>query len=123
MTWYAASIIMGMKLVGEEKYPIRVYENVVLFEGDKKDVLNKAKTYAEKEARANDDLRIEGKSAKMVYVGIRKLINISNPEPLDIDKDQPVDGTEITYSEFEILDEDSLRLLAQGEAVTLTYIE
>jgi len=68
-------------------------------------------------------MELDGKPAKMVYEGIRKLINISNPVDIDPDKDRPMTGTELTYSHYLVNNEKQIQQLVDGECVILNYIE
>lgn len=124
MTWFAASIIIGMKRVDDADGPILVHENVVLFEASNgEEAIHKARAAGEAEAAIDDDLRLDGEPAKRIFAGVRKVITISNPPPYDLDQDRPTDGTEITYSVFEVSDDEALRRLASGEQTEVAYIE
>ena len=104
--------------------PIHVYENVFLVEAEDAD---HARTLATEMARAEveveDGLTVDGVAVARSLAGIRKVVSISNPEPLDLDMDRPVSGTEITYSEYQVESEDALLKLAAGEAVTVRYVD
>ena len=126
MTWYAASIIIAFRTERKDPSPISVEETVVLIEAPNEDeAMEKAKAAGEFQIQpgASEGLRIGNRAAHLEFVGVRKLITISNPSPLSQDKDRPVDGTEITYSCFEVPDEDALMRLSNGDDVTLRYIE
>ncbi|MGH8558479.1 MAG: DUF4288 domain-containing protein [Methylococcales bacterium] len=123
MTWYAASVIIGMRRV-DNLGPMLGSENIFLIEApSSKEALDKAREYGNTEASLDDEFTLDGQPAKRVFVGIRKLINISNPFPLKIDSDAPTSGTEITYSLFEVSNEQDLEKLAQGQDIVLRYIE
>lgn len=126
MTWYAASIIIAFRTKHKGGSPILVHENVILIEAPSDDeAMAKAKTAGEDQARlgVSKNLRIGNRSARLEFVGVRKLITVSNPAPLNQGEDRPVDGTEVTYSCFELPDEDALIRLSDGNEVTLRYIE
>ena len=123
MTWYAVHALVAMKRV-DSVGPISVYENIFLVEAkDSNDAVSLGQSMAKVEADIEDDLTIDGVQAVRSFAGIRKVITISNPEPLDLDQDRPVSGTEITYSEYEVDSEDELRKLAAGEQVTVRYVD
>lgn len=124
MTWFAASIIVTMRPIEKSSEPILVYENVVLIEAaDSDEAWSKATVYATASIVADESLTVNEKPAVEKFVGIRKLINISNPSPLDLDKDAPVNGTEVTYSVFEVASEEDLAKLAAGDDVAIRYVE
>lgn len=123
MTWFAAHIVIGIRRrdgIGV----ISIYENVVLIEAPKaKDARLVASKIGEAETKIDDDLTIDDFPAERLFAGIRKLVNISNPDPLDLDQDRPISGSEITYSEFEVADETAMYQFARGETIDVRYIE
>lgn len=123
MTWFAVHALVAMRPI-DSAGPINVYENVFLLEAeDSESARVLATQMARPEAEANDGFTINGDPAIRWLAGIRKVISVSNPDPLDLDADRPVSGTEITYSEFEVDSEDALRRLAAGEAVAVRYVD
>ncbi len=124
MTWYVASIIMSIKTLEQPQSQIPVYENFVLIEAETStEALEKAEVIGRNEAFYNNDMTLDNKAAKMVYEGLRKLINISNPEPFDLDHDRPVSGTELTYSQYILENNEQMKDLVDGGELTLRYIE
>jgi hypothetical protein len=126
MNWYAASIIIAFRTEQKGGSPILVHENVILIEAPNDDeAMAKAKRAGENQVQpgASETLRVANRPAHLEFIGVRKLITVSNPWPLSQDKDRPVDGTEVTYSSFELPDEDALTRLSNGGDVTLRYIE
>jgi hypothetical protein len=124
MTWFAASIIIGIKPIEDLNGAILVHENIVLIEAsDADEAIDKARKIGEAEASIDDDLTLNGLPARRIFAGVRKLINISNPPPYDMDQDRPTDGTEITYSVYEVPNIEALKRLANGEETEVLYIE
>lgn len=124
MTWFAASIIVTTRPIEKSPGPILIYENVVLIEAKNSDeAFSKAAEYANAAIVIDDSLTVDDKPAVESFAGIRKLINISNPHPLDLDNAPPTTGTEITYSCFEVANEQDLVELVNGEDVVIRYIE
>lgn len=125
MTWFTASVLIAIKPKDYVSGSIQVYENMYLIEASTAhDASRKAEALGHQEASiADDDLTIDAKLATRVFVGIRKLISVSNPEPLDLDQDRPVDGTEVTYAVYQVADEAALARLAEGEQVEVLYLE
>lgn len=124
MTWYAAHLVIGIMSSEKTAGPILVHENVVLVEAPSEaDALGKAKTIGQTEAALQDGLTLNGAPAKRVFAGVRKLITVSNPETSNLDQDRPSDGTEITYSIYEVSNEEALKKFAAGSEVAVKYVE
>lgn len=113
-----------MKPNSASEGPILVHENVVLVEASSsEEALDKARKIGEMGATLDDGLTINGVPASRIFAGIRKVTTVSNPSPYNLDQDRPTDGTEITYSVFEVADEQILTALGSGDAVTIRYVE
>ena len=79
-----------------------MYENVILVEAsDGEQAWIKARAHAKASMVKDDSLTLNGEPAVEALVGIRKIIEVSNRWPLSQSGDRPLDGTEITYSQFE----------------------
>jgi hypothetical protein len=116
MPWYAAHTIVSIRPIKRKRQPICVYENVILLEAaDDNEADAKARKLGEASVVEDETLTLNGEPAVESFVGIRKIISVSNPWPLKQHDDRPVDGTEITYSEFLIKDEDTLVKLVNGK--------
>jgi len=115
---------MSIKKKEGKQKNLPVYENFVLVEGDDSDqALEKTIAIARNEASANGNMWLDGKPARMVFEGIRKLITISNPVDRDLDSSPPATGTELTYSQYLIKTKTQLKHLVSGKAVNIKYIE
>lgn len=125
MTWFTASVLIAIKPQDYVSGSIQVYENMYLIEASTAhDAARKAEALGRQEASITaDDLTIDDKPATRVFVGIRKLISVSNPAPLDLDQDRPIDGTEVTYAVYQVADEAALNRLAAGGQVEVLYLE
>ena len=124
MTWYAAHIIVSIRTIERQKGPILVYENVILVEAsDGEQAWIKARAHAKASMVKDDSATLNGEPAAEALVGIRKIIEVSNRWPLSQSGDRPLDGTEITYSQFEVKDERALSKLANGEETLIRYLE
>jgi hypothetical protein len=126
MTWYAASVIIAIKKVGYIDGPFDVYENVILVEADNvNNACDIAKKYGKIEQDIDDGLTVDSVPAIREFIGIKKIINISNPSDIDmdLDNDPPTTGTEITYYRFEMDGDEVLRKFMGDEDVIIKYIE
>jgi hypothetical protein len=124
MTWYAAHVVESITKINKKNDKILVYENVILVEAENdKEALTKAKKFANASIVHDETLTLDNEPAVVEFVGIRKVITISNPSPLKQDKDAPTTGTEISYSEFRIKNQRDLRKFAKGDPVTVEYLE
>ena len=123
MTWFAASIIIGLRR-HDNKGDITVYENIYLVEANSgEEALDWANEQGKLEAAIDDDgLTIDNHPAERLFGGIRKLIEITNAAGSTAE-DQPRSGAEVSYSEFAVPDEETLQRLGSGESVTVQYIK
>jgi len=119
MAWYAASIVTYVKFKDGRQSTYPVYENVVLIEaGSPPEALTKAELIGRaEEGDADGSMHWEDRPAEIVFAGVRKILECQNHE------DRPGDSTEISYSEFELDDHESLAKLVRGEPVKLSYEE
>lgn len=117
MTWYAAHIVMAVlfKDGDQNKYPIS--EHIILIKAKSDiDAYKKAlKIGKDAEGDAQGTFSWELRPASWVCAGIRKIIETENP------KVRPDNGTEITYTEFELRDEETLKKFISGKPVSLHY--
>jgi hypothetical protein len=117
MTWFAAHVIMYVKLKAgpQRRYP--VWENVVLIEAKSADAaLKKAEQHGRvHEGDADGTFTWGGKPATWIFAGVRKLVMCQDEQV------RPTDGTEVTYSELEVKSEADALALGAGQAVMMRY--
>jgi Domain of unknown function (DUF4288) len=125
MPWYAAHAIVSYRTIKPSKGEIDVYENVILISAkDGAEAHNKAQQFGEAYIVKDETLTtMEGEPLEESFVGIRKIIEISNPFSPGPDSAIPVDGAEITYSSFKVKDEQALADLVNGDEVLISYLE
>jgi hypothetical protein len=118
--WYAVHLIMAVifKDGKQEKYP--VWENIYLLQDrPDEDVYERAARIGESvSGDSNGTFCWEGRPAMWRYVGIRKVIRCNVT-----DQENPLDGSEVTYSELEVSSLDELSKLATGEQVGVLLVE
>jgi hypothetical protein len=51
--------------------------------------MDKAQAIGRAEAAIDDGVEIDGKPAAYKFAGVRRITNVSNPPPLDLDRDSP----------------------------------
>jgi hypothetical protein len=123
MTWYAASIIIGLK-PERDNAPFMAYENVVLIQADSFDDAERvAIELGKAESGVDEGLEVDGIPATRQFLGVRKVITVSNPDHVDPDEEKPGHSSEITYSLFKADSWEQLQSLAAGDAVTVEYLE
>lgn len=119
MPWFCAHIIMQTRFKDGIENVFPVWELVVLVQaGSVSEAFEKAKALGK--ARAGDEggtFEYEGRPATLTYTGVRKLIEC------EVEDGDPRDGTEVTYSRFELTKRDDLQRLAKGESVRVFYRE
>lgn len=124
MTWYAASVLFAFDNVHGPQSRWHVWEDVVLIEASShEEVMAKAQAYADTWTSLGTGLKMGGHLAARRFIGVRKVLTISNPAHMDIEQSDhpPVDGTEITFTEFIVESREDLEKLAKGERVRLVY--
>ena len=115
--WFAAHLILDVKLKEHEQKTVPVWENIVLIRASSEEEAF-AKAERRGQADANDDggtFRWGGKPARWVFAGVRKLTLC---EPAD---EQPGDGTEVSYTELRVSSEAAVKKLVNGEVVGVRY--
>jgi hypothetical protein len=112
---------MYFKLKSGVQDRFTIWENVYLVEAENSDqAWEQAKACAKQEEGDSDgSLLVDEQPATLVFAGIRKMITVSHWE----EEGQLKHGDEITYSEFQVSDEKSIRGLVEGEEVSVEYIE
>jgi hypothetical protein len=114
--WYAAHLILYVKLKdhAQRKYP--VWENIVLIRARTEDeAFAKAEKRGQEDATEDDTFRWGGRPARWVFAGVRKLTLCEDPES------RPGDGTEVSYTELEADSVQAVRKLVAGQPVAVTY--
>jgi|SRR6266851_683697 len=119
MSWFAAHIIMSVKLKSKQQRRFPVWENIVLVEADSEE---RAFQKAERRGRldeGDDDGTFTwgGQPATWIFAGVRKLTACEN---FDL---PPKDGTEISFLEFELDSKEAVRKLAQSGQVRMRLNE
>ena len=123
MTWFAASIIIGMKR-RDGKGAILVHENVILIEAKSAEEAHHiAVAEGEMHQGLDGGLTIGGHPADNVFAGVRKVLTVDTSAVGTKMDDPPKSGTEVTYSEFEVPDDETLQRLGRGESVDVRYVE
>ena len=121
MAWFAAHAIMYFRLKSGVQDRFTIWENVYLIEAkDGDEAFVKAEAWARQEEGDDDgSLLVDEQPATLVFAGIRKMITVSHWE----EEGQLRHGDEITYSQFQVSDEETIHELVAGEEVTVEYIE
>lgn len=117
MAWYAAHVVMVIKFKNciQDKYPL--WENIILIQAEDDDTaFQKAETRARQdEGDSQGTFTHEGRPARWVFAGIRRLVDCTDPS------ERPTDGTEITYLEIELPDHHDFQHYLDGKPVKLLY--
>jgi hypothetical protein len=122
--WYTASVVLMIETDNFPNDPIPVFENFYLIEAESHEAAaEKATVLGEDEAAANSDITYKDLPARFVFSGIRKIRSVYNPGPLDLNADQPVSGTELSHSYFELKSRSDLEKFAKGESVSVQYVD
>lgn len=117
MKWFAAHIILAVKLKDRAQKKFPVWENIVLVEAkSEKEALRKAETHGRAEEGDDDgSFRWGGKPARWVFMGVRKLTECATLA------DRVEDGTEVSFNELELDSEAAVEQLASGRPTPAKY--
>jgi len=122
--WFTASILIAIKPKSYVGGPFEVYEDMYLLEAPSgREAIQKAEQLGREYLLIDDGLTIDGVPAVRSFIGIRKLISVSNPTPLAQDEDRPVSGTEVTYALYQVANDAAASKLANGKKVNVVYLE
>jgi Domain of unknown function (DUF4288) len=115
MSWFAAHVIMAVKLKNGQQSRFPVWENVVLIEARSEDEAFRKAEELGRRGEGDDDgtFRWGGKAATWLFAGVRKLTECAYTGA------QPGDGSEITYNEIELESQEAVASFAAGEPVPL----
>ena len=119
MSWYAAHLVMAVRLKSGRHKRVPIWENIVLIQADAED---DAFAKAEKRGRADEgdddgSFTWDGEPAAWQFAGVRKLTAC---EPFDR---RPGHLAEVSYLEFELASESALERYIQGESVELRSMD
>jgi hypothetical protein len=113
--WFAAHLVLYIQLKDQPQGRCTAWENVVLIKAQsEEEAFEKAERRGREEAGDDDGtFRWNGKPARWVFAGVRKLTSCEDPDR------RPDDGTEITYVEMQLDSEESVYRLIQGDPVKI----
>jgi hypothetical protein len=117
MNWYAAHIVMFVEFKDAPQRHFPVWENIVLIPAESEDAaFEKAEKHG-RMAEGDDDgkFRWGEHPAKWVFAGVRKLTESEAPG------ERPGDGTELSYTEFELESRDAVKKLVDGKPVQARF--
>jgi hypothetical protein len=116
--WFAAHVILVLKLKQGQQNEFPVWENVLLLEAPSAEGVVELATERAQQYVGDSDgsLTLDDRPAVWEFVGVRKVV-LCDPS------DTVADGTEATYSEFVLESFEDVQVLARGGAVRLTYTD
>lgn len=125
MTWFTASFISATKFPNDEESGYLVYEDYYLFEA------NSEQEYNDKLDNASNEFKIkysnhtyQNQPVQVEYVGIRKILAISNFNPnLDKEEDPPDDDCILSYNFLTTKTLNEAKQYAKGGVVFANYID
>lgn len=111
MKWFAAHIVMLVKLKSGVQTRFPVWENIVLISAKSdREAWAKADSHGRRDAGDDDrTFRWDGEPAEWVFAGVRKLTECATIT------DRPEDGTEISFNELELDSMEAVKRLAAGD--------
>jgi hypothetical protein len=116
MYWYVAHLLFSVRLKErtQDFYPL--WENIYLLEAcDDEEANRKAREIAIRYEKLDDGFTCDGFPAELKFEGIRRL------RLCDVSGKPPIDGTELTYLNMEVANQDDIRRMIIGEPTRLIY--
>jgi hypothetical protein len=122
MPWFAAHAVMWFRFKDGVQDYCPLWENILLIEAaDFEEAERKAGDLArEEEGDSDGSLTCDDRPVTCIFAGLRKVVTVSHRESSE---ERPQNGDEVTYSRFEVSDEDTVRRFAAGETVKVEYVE
>jgi hypothetical protein len=119
MIWYAAHIVMAVRLKDQKQERIPIWENIVLIEASSTaQAFAKAEEYGIQEAGDEDgSFRWDGQPATWIFAGVRKVTECALMD------NRPGDRDEISFVEMELESDEALRDFVTGNKVSVRYHE
>jgi RHS repeat-associated protein len=124
MKWWAAHLIMYFEYIeincpepsSDDAMTFVAWENIVLFGGDTlEEIRHKANERGKFEEKyGGDDLRYGKHKVRMLFGGIRKIVECECEN-----QDSLADGDEVTYSELKVIGKERLNRLIAGDEVEM----
>jgi len=113
MPWYGVHVVMAVRFKDGVQNEFPAWENVYLVEAGNPMLAEKKgrKIGEEFEGDSKGTFKWHGRPARWLFAGVRKSVEVSGRAPL---KNEPGDGTEVSYSTLEFDGEQSLRDYASG---------
>jgi hypothetical protein len=120
MAWYAGHAILFVEWKDghQPKYP--VWENIYLIQADSaEEALRLTRVRGEEDAGdSGGEFTWEGRPARWVMAGVRKVVECD-----EMDSGGIGHGIELSYSEFEVKDRESVENLAKLVRVAVDYVD
>jgi hypothetical protein len=126
MKWYVAHVVEAIVTASDHPGGVEAYENMYLVAAESDQA---ARERAEHLGRQNEQfvdetLTLNGLPARWRFLGVRKLITISNPVDVHSqDEEPPRDGTELSYSLLKFGQIADAEAFARGDQIALTALE
>jgi len=122
MAWYGAHVIMSVQFKDGNQDVFPAWENVYLLQAKDADEAEiKARGIGkENEGDSSGTFTWNNRPAAWVYVGVRKIVEISNAVAAT---NEPGDGVEVTYNTLAFNTEAALKRFAAGGSTELMAVE
>jgi hypothetical protein len=119
MPWYSAHAIMAVRFKKGRRRRIPIWENIILVRAkDADEAWEKASVRAKEDEGDDEGTMIwNGKPASHVFIGLRVLVSVSHRGT----SGRLRSGDELTYLEYDVADERSLRALVGGKTCDVRY--
>jgi hypothetical protein len=121
--WFASHLLFSVRFQQGNQDHFPIVERVVLIEAfDHEEARDRAAEMVEREqGEGSGDRRYNGHAAELVYLGVKKSIVLATEDggtEITLQKCQ-----DLTYWEYDAMNEDNIIRLRKSEAVDVKYIE
>ncbi len=118
-TWYSADVVMFVEFSDGKQTHFPAWENIILVEAESEEAaFEKAEALGRRgEGDDSGEFRWDGRPARWVFAGVRKLTECA----VLADSDRPGDGTEVSFSELELDSRADIERLVAGEPVKVGF--
>lgn len=125
MTWYTASVVMGVFVNEGVQDEFPVWENFYLIEAaSHAEAETKAEAIArDEEAASATGMTYKDRPAREVFLGVRMTRSIYQGEAGKTEEDPPADGSELFHNVFEFASRAQAERFARNKVVAVIYEE
>lgn len=120
--WYCAHALHYFEYKDGKQDEYFVWEHMYLIQArTPEEALSKGEVRGKKDEVYSDDedLRLNERKVRLRFITVRKVVECQD---LDEDSETPIDGTELSYSEYSVSSKKDFEKLIHGKTANVDYI-